>query len=193
MTRISILPIFLASLVSATLACKDANTLTGAVSPTPTPVSPTPTPALPTPTPVSPTPTPALPTPTPVLPTPTPVLPTQTPAAVNLAGNWTGAFNSFDFVDCASNVPAQATFTQRGATVYGTLNAAREGCGTANVVIQATVAGRSFEGTIQRSASPYMFAAGSTVSGTVSGFTLTVVLNDSSHNLIPGGTMTLHR
>ena len=71
------------------------------------------------------------------------VEPTPTPTAVNIAGAWTGTFNSFDFVDCESNVPAQATFTQQDSTVDGTLDALQNGCGTQNVVIHATFDGPS--------------------------------------------------
>jgi hypothetical protein len=116
-----------------------------------------------------------------------------TPTPVNIAGAWTGTFNSFDFVDCDSNVPAHATFTQVGTTLDGTLDAASNGCGTSNVVIHATLTGASVDGTIVSSASRYHFSAGSTVHGTLSGSTLTVSLRDPHNQYIPGGTMKLHR
>lgn len=157
--RLPVVPILAAGLAVASLACKDANSITGVrLEHTPTPITPTPT-----------------------------------PAAVNVAGDWTGIFNSFDFADCNSNVPATATLTQQGAIVEGTLNAAKEGCGTANVMIHATLAGSTFTGTIEGSADLYHFAAGSTVTGTLSGSTLKVVLTDAKDQFIPGGRMELHR
>ncbi len=121
------------------------------------------------------------------------VEPTPTPTAVNIAGAWTGTFNSFDFVDCESNVPAQATFTQQDSTVDGTLDALQNGCGTQNVVIHATFDGPSLHGTIDSSSGRYAFRSGSTVTGTLSGSTLEIALHDQRGGYIPGGTMQLHR
>jgi len=119
--------------------------------------------------------------------------PTPVPADVSIAGDWVGTFNSFDFVDCDSNVPAHATFTQEGSTVDGALDAAANGCGTSRVVIHAVLQGNRFEGTITSSAGRYRFSAGSTVRGTLSGSALSIRLQDARERYIPGGTMTLHR
>ena len=127
-------------------------------------------------------------------PTPVPLAtPTPIPTAVNIAGAWVGTFNSFDGVDCDPNVPAQATLAQQDSTVDGTLDAARNGCGTANVVIHATLTGGTLQGTIESSAAQYHFSDGSTVRGRLSGATLTIFLHDARGFYIPGGTMELHR
>jgi len=189
-----------AALTAAFLSCKDSNTITGTrqeATPTHAPTAaptaaqtPAPT-AEPTAAPTAaPTTTPA-PAPTPTA-APKPV-PTGSPRPADISGTWTGTFNSFDFLECDQNVPAQAVFTQHDFAVDGTLEAAANGCGNSRVVVHARLTAIGFYGSIVSSGTPYHFSPGSTVRGTFSGSVLTVTLHDSHYQYIPGGTMTLHR
>lgn len=108
--------------------------------------------------------------------------------ADSIAGTWTGKFDSADFVDCDSNTPAQASFTQDGESVVGTLNATENFCGFASVTFQGTLKGNSLAGSI----SGDRFTSGSTASGTPTGATLEITLTNS-FGFIPGGQMHLHR
>jgi len=115
------------------------------------------------------------------------VTPIDTPLR-DIAGAWTGTFDSADFVDCDSDTPAQATFDVNGSTVTGLLSATFNGCGFSNATFQGTLAGTTLTGII----APGSRFTNATVTGTLSATTLEVRLNNGA-GLIPGGTMHLHR
>jgi hypothetical protein len=110
--------------------------------------------------------------------------------AANVAGAWTGDFDSADPLDCNPGHQAQASFTVDGHNVVGTLNVQGD-CGFQNVRFQGTIDGSMLKGTVTGDT----FSNGSTAVGSVWGSTsskLDLGLTNS-FGLIPGGQMRLHR
>jgi hypothetical protein len=107
--------------------------------------------------------------------------------AGDVAGSWTGKFDSADMVDCDSNTPAQATFERDGADVTGTLQATENFCGFPSVRFVGVLQGDRISGTLSggrfRNARAF---------GVISGATLEMTLVNG-FGFIPGGTMHLHR
>ena len=83
------------------------------------------------------------------IPTPTP---TPLPPGGNIAGAWTGTYVSTDWLDCDISIisPAQATVSQNGSGVRGTLTATGDlkGCPCGKLTFTGTLQGNSLEGTI---------------------------------------------
>ena len=115
---------------------------------------------------------------------------TPIPTPGNIAGAWTGKFDSVDFIDCDSNTPAQASFQQNGSAIVGTLNATENGCGFTAVTFEGTLQGNVLEGTLRGG----NFQSGRAY-GTLSGTNLEIELGSSCPGImcIPGGQMHLHR
>ena len=109
------------------------------------------------------------------------------PAAGDVAGSWTGTFDSADMVDCDSNTPAQATFERDGVNVTGTLHATDNFCGFPAVNFVGVLEGNMIGGTLtgNRFTKAHAF-------GVVSGSTLEITLANG-FGFIPGGKMHLHR
>ena len=112
-----------------------------------------------------------------------------------LSGDWTGTFDSVDAIDCPLGTPANATFTQDGATVDGVLHMTPEGCGADAVTFHGTLIDGHIDGTLGTGGNRYRFNAGSTATGTLVEGQLTLALINRSPfpYPIPGGTMRLHR
>ena len=83
------------------------------------------------------------------IPTPTP---TPLPPGGNIAGTWTGSYVSTGWLDCDTSIisPAQATLTQNGSDVRGTLTATGDprGCPCGKLTFTGTLQGNYLEGTI---------------------------------------------
>jgi len=126
-----------------------------------------------------------VPTPRLTISTPTPT-PSAAPAG-DVSGSWTGTFDSADPVDCDSNTPAHATFTQVGSTVAGTLDATENFCGFTGVAFQGTLHGSTLAGSVTGDR-----FQNATATGRFSGTTLELSLSNGSGS-IPGGSMHLHR
>jgi hypothetical protein len=109
------------------------------------------------------------------------------PAAGEIAGSWTGTFESADIVDCDSNTPAQATFERDGANVTGTLQATENACGFSSVHFAGTLEGDQISGDLTGGGFVKARAF-----GVISGSTLELVLANG-FGFIPGGTMHLRR
>ena len=81
------------------------------------------------------------------IPTPTPL-----PPGGNIAGTWTGTYISTGWLDCDTSIisPAQATLTQNGSGVRGTLTATGDprGCPCGKLTFTGTLQGNSLEGTV---------------------------------------------
>jgi hypothetical protein len=110
--------------------------------------------------------------------------------AANVAGAWTGTFDSADPLDCSPGNQAQATFTVDGLNVTGNLSVAGD-CGFQNVQFHGTFNGSMLKGTVTGDS----FSGGSTAVGSVwgsNGSNLDLGLSNS-FGLIPGGQMRLHR
>ena len=128
-------------------------------------------------------------------------IPTQTPTPLppggNIAGAWTGTYVSTGWLDCDTSIisPAQATLTQNGSRVRGTLTATGDprGCPCGKLTFTGTLQGNSLEG---RVGSPIQNFG---VSGSLSASTLDIsLLNlDRDGDAGPYGTglgqMHLHR
>jgi sugar lactone lactonase YvrE len=106
--------------------------------------------------------------------------------AAGIAGAWTGTFDSADFVDCDSGTPAQASFTQDGEVVVGTLNAPND-CGFTNATFRGTLRGETLGGTVTGDRFTNAVAK-----GTLSSSSLEITITNG-FGLIPGGRMHLHR
>jgi len=105
----------------------------------------------------------------------------------NVAGEWTGKFDSADPIDCDNEVPAQASFQQDGSAVVGTI-ATESVCGFRGVTFQGTLKGNHLSGTVTGGG----FASGSGANGYLSEASLELAVFNSS-GYIPGGQMHLHR
>ncbi len=107
--------------------------------------------------------------------TPTPAqTPTPLPPGGNIAGTWTGTYVSTDWLDCDTSIvsPAQATLTQNGSGVRGTLTATGDprGCPCGKLTFTGTLQGNSLEGKV---GSPHQIWS---VSGSLSASTLDISL-----------------
>jgi sugar lactone lactonase YvrE len=103
-----------------------------------------------------------------------------------LAGDWTGTFDSADFVDCDSGTPAQASFTLDGESIVGTLNAPND-CGFMGARFIGTLQGNIVSGKVGGDRFINAVATGN-LSGT--NLEITIV---NGWGLIPGGQMHFHR
>jgi hypothetical protein len=122
--------------------------------------------------------------------TPIPTLtPTPLPPGGNAAGTWTGTYVSTDRLECDSSIvfPAQATLTQNGSDVRGTLTATGDskGCPCGKVTFTGTLKGNALEGMVGSPKYPWR------VYGTFSGSALDVALVNSFGTDF--GQMRLHR
>ena len=122
--------------------------------------------------------------------TPIPTLtPTPLPPGGNIAGAWTGTYGSTDWLDCDTSIisPAQATLSQNGSDVRGTLTATGDpnGCPCGNLTFTGTLQGNFLQGTV---GSPNQTWS---VSGSLSGSTLDIALMNSFGTGF--GQMRLHR
>ena len=115
------------------------------------------------------------------------VSPTEPVPTGNIAGAWTGTFDTADPIDCDSSISAQASFQQDGSAVVGTL-AVQGGCGFSGVTFQGSLKGNTLAGTVTGNS----FSIGSGANGILSGATLEIAVFNSS-GYIPGGQMHLHR
>jgi hypothetical protein len=114
------------------------------------------------------------------------VSPTEPVPTGNIAGAWTGTFDTADPIDCAANGISQASFQQNGSAVVGTL-AVQSDCGF-SVTFQGSLKGNALSGAITGGG----FYSGSAASGYLSGASLEIGV-ENSFGLIPGGQMHLHR
>jgi hypothetical protein len=115
------------------------------------------------------------------------VSPTEPIPTGNIAGAWTGTFDTASPTECHSNVPAQASFQQDGSVVVGSF--ATEGdCGFSGVTFQGSLKGNTLAGTVAGGG----FYSGSRANGFLSGATLEVTVVNG-FGIIPGGQMHLHR
>jgi len=120
--------------------------------------------------------------------TPAPT-PTPRPPGGNVTGTWTGTFNSTDFLDCDTEIVslAQATLSQNGSDVGGTLTATGDpnGCPCGNLTFAGTLQENALKGTIN------LPAHGGSVHGALTGQTLNVSLRNTYGTTF--GQMQLHR
>ena len=115
---------------------------------------------------------------------------TGPPAAPsNVAGAWTGTFDSADPFDCDLGQPAQATFSQNISDVVGTMTAG--GCGFTNAVFQGTIRGSKISGSILNGGVPFLTVSGSVYGANLENLDLSITTLNGG--LIPGGQMHLHR
>jgi hypothetical protein len=112
--------------------------------------------------------------------------PTLQPPAVNIAGAWTGTYNSNDYADCDTDLslPAQASFEQNGSIVVGSLKATGP-CGP-DYSFQGTLPGNALTGGID--AAPIFYGS---ARGTLSGGTLEISLANGYGFIF--GQLHLHR
>jgi hypothetical protein len=115
------------------------------------------------------------------------VSPTEPIPTGNVAGAWTGTFDTASPTECTSNVPAQASFQQDGSAVVGTL-AVQSDCGFSGVTFQGSLKGNELRGTVTGSS----FTSGSGANGILSGANLEIAVFNG-FGYIPGGQMHLHR
>lgn len=120
--------------------------------------------------------------------TPTPT-PTPLPPGGSIAGAWTGAYVSTDWLDCDTSIvfSSQATLSQNGSDVGGTLTATGDpnGCPCGNLTFAGTLQGNLLQGT---AASPNQTWS---ASGSLSGSTLDIALLNAYGTRF--GQMHLHR
>jgi hypothetical protein len=116
--------------------------------------------------------------------------PTAT-AAANVAGTWTGTFQSDDLTSCGDS-PAVVTFQQDGANVTG--NIETSACGVRGN-LKGTMAGSQLTGSVSMQG-----CVGGGFSGTVSGTAISLSIGDMYKPLVtgdkvvlPGGIVTLRR
>ena len=107
-------------------------------------------------------------------------------------GEWTGTFDSPDPVDCDSNTPAQASLTQNGDSVSGTLSAPGNFCGPDHAQLTGTLHGDTLTGTVTGRGVGGGIYSNARVFGTLTGTRLELVIVNG-FGLIPGGTLHLHR
>ena len=112
-------------------------------------------------------------------------------ASVNIAGSWSGGFQSDDTFTCGSST-ATAVFQQVGSEVSGNLQTSE--CGV-HGYFSATISGSSFTGSVAMEG-----CVGGKLSGTVDGNTLTFAVADltkplvtADRSIMPGGVVTLRR
>lgn len=113
--------------------------------------------------------------------------PSEPKMAASIAGSWTGTYASNDSIDCDNSIifPAQATLSQNGSDVAGTLTATGDpnGCPCGVLTFTGTLQGNALSGTI--GSSDY------SVRGALSGSTLRIDLVASFGNTF--GQLNLHR
>lgn len=107
-------------------------------------------------------------------------------------GAWTGTFDSADVVDCDSGTPAQASLTQNGDSVVGTVSAPMNFCGPNHAQIAGTLQGDTLTGVVHGSDNGGGSFRDAHVFGTLTGTSLELVIVNGV-GLIPGGTLHLHR
>ena len=107
-------------------------------------------------------------------------------------GAWTGTFDSADFFDCESNTPANASLTQDGDSVTGTLSAPSNFCGPDHAQLSGTLRGDTLTGTVTGRDWGRGSYRDAHVFGTLTGTRLELVIVNG-FGLIPGGTLHLHR
>ncbi len=111
--------------------------------------------------------------------------------AANIAGNWSGTFQSDDLTGCGSST-ATATFQQNGATVTGLVSTSS--CGVTGY-FKGTIDGNMLTGSVGM-----VGCVGGGASGTISGSEMSLSIGDLTKPLITGdriimygGVVTLHR
>ena len=111
--------------------------------------------------------------------------------ATNLAGSWSGAFQSDDPASCG-NSGAFLTLQQAGAEVTGNLQTSD--CGVRGY-FKATVSGNTMTGSVAMEG-----CVGGKLSGTISGNTMSLAIADltkplvtEDRSIMPGGVVTLRR
>ncbi|HTY43272.1 MAG TPA: hypothetical protein VMH79_15490 [Thermoanaerobaculia bacterium] len=107
-------------------------------------------------------------------------------------GEWTGTFDSADFVDCDSGTPAQASLSQDGDSVTGTLSASPNFCGPNHARLAGTLHGDTLTGVVTGADYGGGGYRDAHVFGTLTGTSLELVIVNG-FGLIPGGTLHLHR
>ena len=111
-------------------------------------------------------------------------------ASVNVAGTWTGSFQSYATA-CSGSV-VSATFEQHGSEVTGLV--AADGCGIRGA-FRGAVSGATLSGHVEMQGctggAVLGTASASGVSITIGDFTRPVVSGDAI--VIPGGSTSLHR
>ena len=112
-------------------------------------------------------------------------------ASVNIAGSWSGAFQSDNTMTCGSST-ASAVFQQIASEVTGNLQTSE--CGV-HGYFQATISGNSLTGSVAMEG-----CVGGKLSGTINGNTLTIAVADltkplvtADRDIMPGGVVTLTR
>jgi len=116
---------------------------------------------------------------------------TRGTASVNIAGSWSGGFQSDSVGTCGSST-ASAVFQQVGAEVTGNLQTSE--CGV-HGAFKATISGNSLTGAVAMEG-----CVGGKLSGTINGHTLTIAVADltkplvtADRDIMPGGVVTLTR
>lgn len=111
--------------------------------------------------------------------------------AANIAGAWSGSYQSDDLTGCGSST-ATATFQQNGATVTGLVSTSS--CGVTGY-FKGTVQGNLLTGSVAMEG-----CVGGGASGTISGSELVLSIGDLTKPLITGdkvikygGVVTFHR
>lgn len=111
--------------------------------------------------------------------------------AANIAGSWSGGFQSDDATSCGSS-GASAIFQQVGSEVTGNLQTSD--CGV-HGYFKATVSGNSLTGSVSMEG-----CVGGQLSGTINGNTLSLAIADltkplvtAERSIMPGGVVTLRR
>ena len=112
-------------------------------------------------------------------------------AGADLAGTWSGTYQSTDRAQCAG-APATAMLEQNGSRVSGTFKANSCGIGGS---LSGTVRGSVFTGKLSM-----LGCTGGAVSGTSTGRSLTLTVGEfykplvtGEQEVLPGGTVTLQR
>ena len=112
-------------------------------------------------------------------------------AAVNVAGTWTGDFQSDSPALCSASA-ASATLSQQGTTVTGPFKAL--GCGI-NGMFRGSVSGNMLTGTVDM-----LGCTGGALNGTMTNAGLRITVGEFKKELLtgdqdvyPGGTVTLRR
>jgi hypothetical protein len=107
---------------------------------------------------------------------------TSPSAAVNVAGTWTGSFESYSTTGATSS--ASATFQQNGSDVTGTL--AADSCGIRGA-FRGTVSGKQLTGRLGMRG-----CLGGAVSGTVSESGLSLTIGDFTKPVLTGDTILMY-
>ena len=108
--------------------------------------------------------------------------PEVSPDTANMAGTWTGTFQS-DSSACASS-QLTATFQQTGSQVTGTLSGTS--CGSSGV-FKGTVSGNHLTGSIEM-----LGCSGGAVSGTMEGTGLSLSVGDLTRPIVSGTEVVMY-